>query len=145
MALHPASPPRSSWLLAALILLTARGIRAQKVRVEEELEAFPTESVDLRCEFIDGGGRTKLTQVSWIWEGADGKRDNIAVFHPMYGKSFPNPAFQDRVSFLHNTLEYPSIRISNLRMSDAGRYTCEYATYPSGNEQGTTTLIMLGE
>lgn len=30
-------------------------------------------------------------------------------------------------------------------MSDAGRYTCEYATYPSGNEQGTTTLIMLGE
>ena len=39
------------------------GALAQKVRVEEELEAYPTESVDLRCQFIDGGGKTKLTQV----------------------------------------------------------------------------------
>lgn len=84
-------------------------------------------------------------QVSWIWEPNDGQRDNIAVFHPIYGQSFPNLSFKDRVVFLHNSLENPSIRISNLQMSDAGRYTCEYATYPSGNEQGTTTLIMLGE
>uniref|UniRef100_A0A672YPJ5 Nectin cell adhesion molecule 3 n=1 Tax=Sphaeramia orbicularis TaxID=375764 RepID=A0A672YPJ5_9TELE len=84
-------------------------------------------------------------QVSWIWEPSDGQRDNIAVFHPIYGQSFPNPAFRDRVVFLKNTLESPSIRISNLRMSDAGRYTCEYATYPSGNEQGTTTLTMLAK
>lgn len=85
------------------------------------------------------------SQVSWIWEPTDGQRDNIAVFHPIYGQSFPNLSFRDRVVFLHNSLENPSIRISSLRMSDAGRYTCEYATYPSGNEQGTTTLIMLGE
>lgn len=39
------------------------GIVGQKVRVEEELEAYPTESVELRCKFIDGGGPTKLTQV----------------------------------------------------------------------------------
>lgn len=83
--------------------------------------------------------------MSWIWEPIDGQRDNIAVFHPMYGQSFPNLSFKDRVVFLHNNLENPSIRISNLTMSDAGRYTCEYATYPSGNEQGTTNLIMLGE
>uniref|UniRef100_A0AAQ4R301 Nectin cell adhesion molecule 3 n=1 Tax=Gasterosteus aculeatus aculeatus TaxID=481459 RepID=A0AAQ4R301_GASAC len=118
---------------------------AQKVRVEDELEAYPTESVDLRCEFIDRGGRTKLTQVSWIWEPVDGQRDNIAVYHPMYGQSFPNGLFKDRVVFLHNNLENPSIRISELKMSDAGRYTCEYATYPSGNEQGTTSLVMLAK
>ncbi|XP_062292049.1 PVR cell adhesion molecule related 2 like [Scomber scombrus] len=142
----PVSPVRNTWLVAAAaILLTAQGNTAQKVRVEEELEAYPTASVDLRCEFIDGGGRTKLTQVSWIWEPIDGQRDNIAVFHPTYGQSFPNPAFRDRVIFLHRTLENPSIRISNLKMSDAGRYTCEYATYPSGNEQGTTTLTMLAK
>lgn len=86
-----------------------------------------------------------LLQVSWIWEPVDGQRDNIAVFHPMYGQSFPNPAFKERVVFLHNDLRNPSIKIKDLRMSDAGRYTCEYATYPTGNEQGTTTLIMLGE
>uniref|UniRef100_A0AAV2K3S6 Ig-like domain-containing protein n=1 Tax=Knipowitschia caucasica TaxID=637954 RepID=A0AAV2K3S6_KNICA len=118
---------------------------AQKVRVDEEMEAYPTESVDLRCQFIDGGGKTKLTQVSWIWEPIDGQRDNIAVYHPIYGESFPNPEFKNRVSFLHNSLQNPSIRISDLKMADAGRYTCEYATYPTGNEQGTTTLIMLGE
>ncbi|XP_073339981.1 PVR cell adhesion molecule related 2 like isoform X1 [Pagrus major] len=141
----PVSPVRNTWLVAAAILLAAQGIQAQKVRVEEELEAYPTKSVDLRCQFIDGGGRTKLTQVSWIWEPIDGQRDNIAVFHPIYGQSFPNLSFKDRVVFLQNSLENPSIRISNLRMSDAGRYTCEYATYPSGNEQGTTTLIMLAK
>ncbi|KAF0024238.1 hypothetical protein F2P81_023040 [Scophthalmus maximus] len=119
------------------------GAGAQKVRVEEEVEAYPTGTVDLRCQFIDGGGRTKLTQVSWIWEPSDGQRDNIAVYHPIYGQSFPNLGFKDRVVFLHNSLENPSIRISGLKMSDAGRYTCEYATYPSGNEQGTTTLVML--
>lgn len=141
----PVSPVRNTWLVAAAILLAAQGIGAQKVRVDEELEAYPTESVKLTCEFIDGGGRTKLTQVSWIWEPIDGQRDNIAVYHPIYGHSFPNPSFKDRVVFLHDSLQNPSIRISNLKMSDAGRYTCEYATYPSGNEQGTTTLIMLAK
>ncbi|XP_075868173.1 PVR cell adhesion molecule related 2 like isoform X3 [Nelusetta ayraudi] len=134
----------NSWLMAAALLLTARGVAGQKVRVEEELEAYPTESVDLRCMFVDGVG-TKLTQVSWIFEHADGQRDNIAVYHPTYGESFPNQSFRGRVVFLQKSLENPSIRISNLKMSDAGRYTCEYATYPTGNEQGTTTLIMLAK
>ncbi|XP_047461177.1 PVR cell adhesion molecule related 2 like isoform X1 [Mugil cephalus] len=143
----PVSPMGNTWLVAAAaaILLAAQGILAQKVRVEEELEAYPMESVDLRCQFIDGGGLTKLTQVSWIWEPSDGQRDNIAVYHPVYGQSFPNLSFKDRVVFLHNSLENPSIRISQLRMSDAGRYTCEYATYPTGNEQATTTLTMLAK
>ncbi|KAM8841634.1 PVR cell adhesion molecule related 2 like isoform 1-T1 [Spinachia spinachia] len=143
-ARRPLPPARNAWLAAAF-LLAVQGIRAQKVRVEDELEAYPTESVDLRCEFIDGGGKTKLTQVSWIWEPVDGQRDNIAVYHPTYGQSFPNPSFKNRVLFLHHKLENPSIRISELKMSDAGRYTCEYATYPSGNEQGTTSLVMLAK
>uniref|UniRef100_A0A669CAG3 Nectin cell adhesion molecule 3 n=1 Tax=Oreochromis niloticus TaxID=8128 RepID=A0A669CAG3_ORENI len=141
----PVYPVRNAWLVAVAVLLAAQEIGAPKVQVAEELEAYPTESVELSCQFNDGGGLTKLTQVSWIWEPSDGHRDNIAVYHPVYGQSFPNVAFKDRVVFLHNSLENPSIRISNLRMSDAGRYTCEYATYPTGNEQGTTTLIMLSK
>lgn len=50
-------------MLISTFFLGFAGIVGQKVRVEEELEAYPTESVDLRCQFIDGGGRTKLTQV----------------------------------------------------------------------------------
>ncbi|RVE66775.1 hypothetical protein OJAV_G00110820 [Oryzias javanicus] len=30
-------------------------------------------------------------------------------------------------------------------MSDAGRFTCGFTTYPTGKEQGTTTLIMLAK
>uniref|UniRef100_A0A3B3CEV2 Nectin cell adhesion molecule 3 n=1 Tax=Oryzias melastigma TaxID=30732 RepID=A0A3B3CEV2_ORYME len=140
----PGTPLTNAWLLAAAVLLITQGINAQKVQVDEGVEAYPTESVTLRCQFT-GGGSTKLTQVSWIWEPVDGQRDNIAVFHPTYGQSFPNLLFKDRVTFLYTNLENPTIRISNLRMADAGRYTCEYATYPTGNEQGTTTLIMLAK
>ncbi|XP_077599923.1 nectin-2-like [Stigmatopora nigra] len=145
---RPTSPPLFLVVAVDVVVLLVflfHGVGAQKVRVEEELEAYPNESVDLRCQFVDGGGKTKLTQVSWIWEPTEGQRDNIAVYHPFYGQSFPNPSFKERVVFLHNNLENPSIRISDLRMSDAGRFTCEYATYPTGNEQGTTTLVMLAK
>lgn len=84
-------------------------------------------------------------QVSWIWEPTEGQRDNIAVFHPTYGESFPESPFNGRVRFIQGTLTNPSITITSLKMADAGRYTCEYATYPSGNEQGTTNLVILGE
>lgn len=49
-------------LTLCLLHLSPAGAAGQKVRVEEELEAYPNESVDLRCMFIDGLG-TKLTQV----------------------------------------------------------------------------------
>ncbi|XP_049332161.1 PVR cell adhesion molecule related 2 like isoform X1 [Astyanax mexicanus] len=132
------------WLYFGVILLSCQVVRSQRVRVLPEVEAYPNESVDLRCQFANPGS-TKLTQVSWIFEATEGQRENIAVFHPVYGESFPTSAFRGRVQFTQPSLEYPSIRINNVKMSDAGRYTCEYATYPSGNEQGTTTLIMLAK
>ncbi|KAE8282636.1 Nectin-2 Herpes virus entry mediator B [Larimichthys crocea] len=72
-------------------------------------------------------------------------RGTTSLYITHLRSEFPQLVLQRPVVFLHNRLENPSIRISNLKMSDAGRYTCEYATYPSGNEQGTTTLIMLAK
>ncbi|TRY96308.1 hypothetical protein DNTS_024026, partial [Danionella cerebrum] len=117
---------------------------SQRVRVEYEVTAYPNSSVNLRCEFTNSGN-TKLTQVSWMFERVEGDRHNIAVFHPVYGASFPNKDFEGRVHFTQSSLENPSIRIERLSMADAGRYICEFATYPSGNEQGTTTLTMLAK
>lgn len=57
------------------------GVRAEKVRVDEELEAYPTESVDLRCQFVDGGGRTKLTQVSVVRCGSSDDTTNVLSCH----------------------------------------------------------------
>ncbi|XP_041931644.1 PVR cell adhesion molecule related 2 like isoform X1 [Alosa sapidissima] len=134
-----------SWALAAVILISLQVSSAQRVRVDAEVRAFAKESVLLRCMFVTPGN-TKLTQVSWIKEATEGtERINIAVFHPQYGESFPNSDFKGRVKFTQGSLDNPSIEISNLRMADEGKYTCEYATYPSGNEQGTTNLLMLAK
>lgn len=71
---------------------------------------------------------------------------NIAVFHPSYKANYPDSPMKGRVSFTPSppNLASPSIQISNVRMADEGKYICEYATYPSGNEQGITYLVMLG-
>lgn len=85
-------------------------------------------------------------QVTWIYEPKDGERINIAVLHPKFDPNYPDSPVKGRVSFTLSPadLTNPSIQISNVRMSDEGKYICEYATYPSGNEQGITYMVMLG-
>ncbi|XP_018942841.1 nectin-2-like isoform X2 [Cyprinus carpio] len=136
-----------SGLLSALILLIIQGSLAQRVRVEPEVVSYPGQTVTLRCQFPNPG-ETQLTQVSWIFEPTDAERTNIAVFHPNFGASYPAKSpLSGRVSFVTDppTLENPSIKIIEVKMTDEGRYICEYATYPSGNEQGVTSLIMLAK
>lgn len=88
-----------------------------------------------------------FTQVTWIYEPKDGERINIAVFLPNYDPNYPDSPVKGRVSFAPSppNVVSPSIEISNVGMTDEGKYICEYATYPSGNEQGITHLVMLGE
>ncbi|XP_052002739.1 nectin-2-like isoform X3 [Xyrauchen texanus] len=136
-----------SRLCSALFLLFVQGSLAQRVRVEPEVVSYPGQTVTLRCQFPNPGG-TQLTQVSWILEPTEGERTNIAVFHPNFGVSYPTLSpLAGRVSFLSNSpsLDNPSIQIRDVKMTDEGRYICEYATYPSGNEQGVSSLIMLAK
>ncbi|XP_016123342.1 nectin-2-like [Sinocyclocheilus grahami] len=136
-----------SGLLNALILLIIQGSLAQRVRVEPEVVSYPGQTVTLRCQFPNPGG-TQLTQVSWIFERNDAERTNIAVFHPTFGANYPTKSpVSGRVSFVTDppSLDNPSIQIREVKMTDEGRYICEYATYPSGNEQGVTSLVMLAK
>lgn len=66
--------------------------------------------------------------------------------HPKFDPNYPESPMKGRVSFIFDPpiLSTPSIKITDVRMSDEGRYICEYATYPSGNEQGIIYLVMLG-
>ncbi|XP_063041535.1 PVR cell adhesion molecule related 2 like isoform X1 [Engraulis encrasicolus] len=134
-----------SWGITVVLLMVLQVSSGQHVKVQPELQAFQKEKILMRCMYTQPGN-TKLTQVSWIYEDNDGgERVNIAVFHPTYGESFPDSPFKGRVHFTQGSLENPSIEISDMRMADEGKYTCEYATYPSGNEQGTTNLVMLAK
>lgn len=144
----PAFPPMTmSGLLSALFLLIIQGSLAQHVRVEPEVVSFPGQTVTLRCQFPNPGD-TQLTQVSWIFERTDTERTNIAVFHPNFGVNYPSTSpVSGRVAFVSKppTLDNPSIQIKDVKMTDEGRYICEYATYPSGNEQGVSSLVMLAK
>ncbi|XP_014842622.1 PREDICTED: nectin-2-like isoform X2 [Poecilia mexicana] len=149
MARHDARnvPARMIGLLffAASILLR-HGTSGQRVKVEPELASYPGQTVNLRCAFPDPTG-IQLTMVTWIYEPKDGERMNIAVFHPSYGPNYPESQMKGRVTFKPSPpeLSSPSIEISDVRMTDEGRYVCEYATYPDGNEQGITQLVMLAK
>uniref|UniRef100_H3CRE6 Si:ch73-22o12.1 n=1 Tax=Tetraodon nigroviridis TaxID=99883 RepID=H3CRE6_TETNG len=118
----------------------------QRVKVEPEVSSYPGQTVNLRCAFTDATG-IQLTMVTWIYEPKEGDRLNIAVFHPNFEPNYPDSPVKGRVSFMPSppVLESPSIQISDVRMNDEGRYICEYATYPSGNEQGITQLVMLAK
>ncbi|KAF4092143.1 hypothetical protein AMELA_G00017490 [Ameiurus melas] len=120
------------------------GVLAQKVKVEPEVVAYPGQTVILHCQFLDKG-QTQLTQVSWILENSSGTRTVIAVFHPTFGVIYPASPVQGRVSFTLETpsLENPTIQITDIALTDVGNYICEYATYPTGNEKGVTSLILL--
>uniref|UniRef100_A0A3Q3KYA8 Si:ch73-22o12.1 n=1 Tax=Mastacembelus armatus TaxID=205130 RepID=A0A3Q3KYA8_9TELE len=118
----------------------------QRVKVEPEVLSYPGQTVNLRCAFTDATG-IQLTMVTWIYESKDGNRINIAVFHPNFEPNYPESPLKNRVSFAPSrpNLSSPSIQITNVKISDEGKYICEYATYPSGNEQGITYLVMLAK
>ncbi|KAM6972525.1 scavenger receptor cysteine-rich domain-containing protein DMBT1-like [Aplochiton taeniatus] len=74
------------------------------------------------------------------------QRYGVAVFHPVFGSSYPISPLGDRVRFtaIPLTIGNASIQIRNVTVSDQGNYTCEYSTYPIGVEWGTTALSVQG-
>ncbi|XP_047216582.1 nectin-2-like isoform X2 [Girardinichthys multiradiatus] len=133
-------------LFFAASILIQHGTSGQRVKVDAELPSYPGQTVNLRCSFSDPTG-IQLTMVSWRYEANDGKSMNIAVYHPSYGPNYPASPLKDRVHFKPDPpeLSSPSIEITDVKMTDEGKYICEYATYPDGNDQGTTKLVMLAK
>ncbi|CAL1610855.1 unnamed protein product [Knipowitschia caucasica] len=133
-------------VVCLLVCALAHGAAGQKVKVEAEVLSYPGQTVNLRCAFTDTTG-VQLTMVTWIYEPKEGERINIAVFHPSFDPNYPESPMKGRVSFAPSppNLASPSIQIQDVRMTDEGKYICEFATYPSGNEQGITYLVMLAK
>ncbi|XP_078143076.1 poliovirus receptor homolog isoform X2 [Centroberyx gerrardi] len=133
-------------LLSLVTSIFMHGASGQRVKVEPEVLSYPGQSVNLRCAFTDATG-IQLTMVTWIYEPKEGERINIAVFHPKFEPNYPDSPLKGRVSFTTTppNLSSPSIQITEVKMTDEGKYICEYATYPSGNEQGITFLVMLAK
>ncbi|XP_037395530.1 nectin-2-like isoform X3 [Pygocentrus nattereri] len=131
---------------AVLILILLAGSLAQRVKVQPEVVSYLGQLVTLPCQFPDPG-QTCLIQMSWNFETAAGVQNLIVVFHPVHGVSYPESPLKGRVNFTTYPprLDSPTIQISDIKMTDEGRYICEFATYPSGNKQGVTNLIILAK
>ncbi|XP_034772085.2 nectin-1 isoform X1 [Acipenser ruthenus] len=136
---------RSGLITLVLYTLALQAADSQRVKVEPEVSSFPGQDVTLRCSFSDPTGEVKKSQVTWIRETPDGKKVNIAVFNPQFGASYPEKSIDGRIAFRAPSLQDPSIVLQRITMGDEGNYICEYATYPSGNEEGTTRLFVLAK
>uniref|UniRef100_A0A8D0HL86 Nectin cell adhesion molecule 3 n=1 Tax=Sphenodon punctatus TaxID=8508 RepID=A0A8D0HL86_SPHPU len=122
-----------------------RGIvLAQRVKVRDAVTGYVGEEVTLPCKFATTSTDIKVSQVTWVKEmGA--RKQSVAVYHPDHGPSYPTEQSSGRIHFLTPSLADATLIIGPLRMDDEGTYTCEFATYPLGNEDGVTRLIMLAK
>ncbi|XP_023265149.1 carcinoembryonic antigen-related cell adhesion molecule 5-like isoform X2 [Seriola lalandi dorsalis] len=133
-------------VIYVIILGVISAATGQQVDVEPEVFSYPGQTVHLRCALINAAGN-ELTQVTWTYEPKEGNRTNIAVFRPNNDPHYPDSPVKGRVSFSPSppNLDSPSIQISDVRMTDEGNYICSISTFPAGNRQGTTSLVMLEE
>ncbi|XP_061453864.1 nectin-2 isoform X2 [Rhineura floridana] len=117
---------------------------AQSVKVQDEVTGYLGQDVTLPCNFAKTSSAVKVSQVTWVKE-ARGRKQNVAVYHPELGPSYPMERDRGRIRFRTQSLEDATLIIGPLNMTDEGTYTCEFATYPLGNEDGITNLIILAK
>lgn len=125
------------------LLFFSAGSLAQHVRVEHSVSGFVGSQMALRCQFVDPGKTVTVTQVAWVKDPA-GTKINLAVHNPDLGTTYPSvPEIGDRFRFRAPSLTDATLIIDPLQMRDDGIYSCEFATFPEGNQEGTTNLTIL--
>uniref|UniRef100_A0A8C4Q6J9 Ig-like domain-containing protein n=1 Tax=Eptatretus burgeri TaxID=7764 RepID=A0A8C4Q6J9_EPTBU len=95
-----------------------------------------TSNVSLSC--IPPPNAT-ITMINW-------KKDNgnIAVFSPIFGLSFPDGPYKDRITFTsRNVKDDASLILSRVKPGDEGVFICEVSTFPHGNFEGKVTLDVI--
>ncbi|XP_064359590.1 nectin-2 isoform X3 [Dromaius novaehollandiae] len=131
---------------AALLLLGGLlcGAGGQRVQVQEEVVALAGEDAVLPCVLGAAGPDLKVSQVTWVRAGRGG-RQNVAVLHPRLAPSFPGAGAGGRLRFQGRSLQDATLLLGPLRLDDQGVYTCEFATYPDGNQGASTRLLVLAK
>ncbi|XP_066495149.1 nectin-2 isoform X1 [Tiliqua scincoides] len=136
---------------APLLLLTLLGcllsaVLAEWVKVQDEVTGYLGQEVILPCHFAatNQGTNIQVSQVNWVKE-TGGKKQNVAVYHPKQGHYYPTEPGSDRIHFRTLSLEDATLIISRLLVSDEGTYTCRFAAYPLGDEDGVTNLVVLAK
>ncbi|XP_063168361.1 nectin-2 isoform X2 [Candoia aspera] len=136
--------PRRPCAWASLLWGCFSVVLAQQVTVRDEVTGYLGKKVVLPCNIAATEPEMKISQVTW-GKGVGGRKQNVAVYHPIHGQSYPMEKNSRRIRFLTQSLADATLVIEHLLMTDEGTYTCEFATYPNGNEVGTTNLVILAK
>ncbi|XP_032878111.1 nectin-3 [Amblyraja radiata] len=133
----PTPPPLP---LLLLTLLSASGALTGPVVVDQKVSAILGKNATLKC-FVTV--KENITQISWEKQKY-GTTDTVAVFHPKYGISIQE-SYSGRVVFTNPSSKDATILITKVRFSDSGNYICKVVTFPLGNYQETSTVIVIVE
>ncbi|XP_072325084.1 nectin-2-like isoform X2 [Scyliorhinus torazame] len=129
--------------LATIFLHIWSVCNAQNVKVEPNVYGYVGRQAVLRCQFIDPDNALQVTQVTWMKDPASSKI-NLAVYNPELGTHYPTDT-AGRIHFRLPSIKDATLEIERLEMGDDGVYSCEFATYPDGNQEATTNLTILAK
>ena len=132
------------------------GAQDVRVQVAAEVRGNLGDTVELPCHLLPSAPEIRVSQVTWLRLDAPEGEQNVAIFHPQYGRSFPSPKpGKERLSFVNPApsagarqgmeLEDATLSLRGLTVEDEGNYTCEFATFPKGTSRGVTWLRVIGE
>ncbi|XP_048476492.1 nectin-2-like isoform X2 [Rhincodon typus] len=127
----------------ALLLQMWTVCDAQNVKVEPFVYGFVGQQATLRCQIVDPDSTLQITQVTWMKDPTTSKI-NLAVYNPDYGINYPTDT-GGRIRFRQVNNRDATLIIDRLEMADDGIYSCEFATYPDGNQDATTNLTILAK
>lgn len=146
----PSTPSALTWLLtmktcrkSPLMLLRLMFItlvpvlEAQNIEVQPEVTGYVEHDVTLPCRFIPGSKEANITQAQWTLKTPAGEDMIIIVNSPVFGNDVHDTFLKDRVNS-----DGQSLIIRDVKLGDAGLYTCSVATFPSGSFEGTTKFIV---
>nr|XP_058900534.1 nectin-2 isoform X1 [Kogia breviceps] len=152
------SPPKLPLLPLLLLLLREAGAQDVRVRAAAEVRGQLGDTVELPCHLLPPAPEIRVSQVTWLRLDAPEGNQNVAIFHPLYGPSFPSPKpGKERLSFVNagqstgaeqgTELEVrdATLALRGLTVEDEGNYTCEFATFPRGTSRGVTWLRVIAQ
>ncbi|XP_006871543.1 PREDICTED: poliovirus receptor-related protein 2 [Chrysochloris asiatica] len=151
-ALRPSKSSPTLLLSLLLPLLWKTGAQDIRVHVLPEVQGPLGGTVELPCHLLPPATDVRISQVTWQRLDAAGGTPNVAVFHPVYGPSFPSlKPGKERLSFVsigkgtETKLQDATLAFKGLTVEDEGNYTCDFATFPNGTIRGVTWLRVIAQ